>query len=47
VAGQPALALEATPPVNYRQRGTNSPQSLFRSHFAAFAARYDADYARV
>lgn len=46
VAESPALRLEATPPGTYRQRGTHSLQRLFRSHFAEFAARFKADYAR-
>ena len=46
VADSPALRLEATPPGTYRQRGTHSLQRLFRSHFAEFAARFQAYYAR-
>jgi hypothetical protein len=43
-----ALALEpqAAPPGTYRQRGANSLQRLFRTHFPEFAADYDAHYAR-
>ncbi len=46
VAEQLALSLDATPPGTYRQRGTSSLQSLFRTHFGGFSARYEAHYAR-
>ena len=35
----------ATPPGTYRQRDTHSLQKLFHSHFAEFAARFEADHA--
>jgi hypothetical protein len=43
-----ALALEpqAAAPGTYRQRGANSLQRLFRTHFPEFTARYEVDYAR-
>jgi hypothetical protein len=46
VAVQRALSLDATPPGTYRQRGTNSLQRLFRSHFPELVARYEPEFAK-
>jgi len=45
VAKHLALSLDATPGT-YRQRGTSSPQRLFRAHFPELVARYDAQSAK-
>ena len=46
MAVQLALALDATPPGTYRQRGTSSLQRLFRAHFPELVARYESEFAK-
>ena len=43
---QPIAATTSPPLFAYAQRGTNTPQSVFRDHFGSFAAQYDSRYAK-
>ena len=47
MADQLVLSLDATHSGTYHQRGVNSLQNLFRSHFPELCTRYEADFAKA